>query len=67
MSKPMPPDALAARQRAAIKTGREAEAAGRRVIYIHGRPYADPGDDAEADAHGESPFPWDLWDGDRPA
>lgn len=29
-------------QAAAVKAGREAEAAGQPVIYIHGRPYAEP-------------------------
>jgi len=29
-------------QRAALEKGRRAEDAGQPVIYIHGRPYADP-------------------------
>lgn len=33
---------LRARQATALAEGRAAEAAGRPVIYIHGRPYADP-------------------------
>ena len=36
------------RQAAALAEGRKAEAEGRPVIYIHGRPYADPGHDASA-------------------
>lgn len=36
-------------QREAKAEGRRAEREGRRVIYIHGEPYADPGDD---EAHG---------------
>ena len=31
-----------AAQRAALEKGRRAEKAGQPVIYIHGRPYADP-------------------------
>ena len=34
-------------QREALAQGIAALKAGRRVIYIHGRPYADPGDDHE--------------------
>lgn len=37
---------IEARQRDAVREGREAEAEGRPVIYIHGRPYADPGAEA---------------------
>ncbi len=37
---------LEARQRDAVREGREAEAEGRPVIYVHGRPYADPGAEA---------------------
>ena len=33
---------LEARQRDAVREGRAAEAEGRPVIYVHGRPYADP-------------------------
>lgn len=35
---------LHARQAEAAREGRAAEAEGRPVIYIHGRPYADPGE-----------------------
>jgi len=35
----------AKRQAEAVATGRRAEAEGRPVIYVHGRPYADPGDE----------------------
>lgn len=51
-----------ARQREALREGRQAEDEGRPVIYIHGRPYADPADDPQPPARSESPFPWDLWD-----
>lgn len=37
---------LEARQRDAVREGREAEAEGRPVIFVHGRPYADPGAEA---------------------
>lgn len=37
---------LEARQAQAVREGREAEAEGRPVIYINGRPYADPGAEA---------------------
>lgn len=50
------------RQRAALKAGREAEAAGLPVIYIHGRAYADPASEPPPTEPRESPFPWDLWD-----
>jgi len=33
------------RQAEAVAAGRRAEADGRPVIYVHGRPYADPGDE----------------------
>lgn len=33
-------------QREAVAAGTAAQKAGRRVIYIHGRPYVDPGDDS---------------------
>jgi hypothetical protein len=33
-----------------------------RMIYIHGKPYPDPGDDTQPEPR-ESPFPWDLWHG----
>lgn len=51
---------LAARQAAAAAAGRRAEAEGQAVIYIHGRPYADP--DANPQERTESPFPWGQWD-----
>lgn len=38
-------DELMRIQREAVAEGRKAEREGRRVIYIHGQPYADPGDD----------------------
>ena len=38
-------DARAARQLRAIRRGIKAERAGRPVIYVHGRPYADPAHD----------------------
>lgn len=50
------------RQREALREGRRAEAAGLPVIYIHGRPYADPAADPPPQEPSESPFPWDLWD-----
>lgn len=51
------------RQREALREGRRAEAAGLPVIYIHGRPYADPAaDPPPQEPDFESPFPWDLWD-----
>lgn len=56
--------ALEARQAEAARDGRAAEAAGRHVIYIHGRPYADPG--ADPAPAPESPWPWDLWNDGRP-
>ena len=36
---------LMQRQREALSEGARAEREGRRVLYIHGRPYADPGDE----------------------
>jgi len=39
---PMTRAEFIAAQRAALKNGRRAEQAGQPVIYIHGRPYADP-------------------------
>jgi len=42
MSAPHQPADLINAQRAALEKGRRAEAAGQPVIYIHGRPYADP-------------------------
>jgi hypothetical protein len=33
-------------QREAVAAGIEAQKAGRGVIYIHGRPYVDPGDES---------------------
>jgi len=42
MSAPHRPADLIDAQRAALETGRRAEEAGQPVIYIHGRPYADP-------------------------
>lgn len=39
---------LLRRQQEAVAAGREAEARGERVIYIHGRPFVDPGEDREA-------------------
>jgi len=50
------------RQREALREGRRAEAAGLPVIYIHGRPYADPGAPPPPEEPSESPFPWDMWD-----
>jgi len=49
-------------QAEALKAGRKAEAKGQPVIYIHGRPYADPATDPTPEEHGKSPFSWDLWD-----
>lgn len=49
-------------QAEALEAGRKAEAKGDPVIYIHGRPYADPATDPTPDEHGKSPFSWDLWD-----
>ena len=59
-------------QAAAIRAGAQAYREGRPVIFIHGRPYADPaGEPPEqppeaTDHEPESPFPWDLWDDGRP-
>ncbi|MBZ4138472.1 MULTISPECIES: hypothetical protein [Pseudomonadota] len=39
-----PDDMLLEAQRNALSVGVKAEREGRRVIYIHGRPYADPAD-----------------------
>lgn len=58
--------ALATTQAAAIQKGRRAAAAGLPVIYIHGRPYADPAFDPPPETEQESPFPWDLWDDGKP-
>lgn len=71
--------ALTAQQDAAAIAGRAAEAAGKPVIYAHGRPYEDPsatdGDDTPAQivneinagllrtSAKERNFPWNLWDG----
>ena len=44
-------ESLAERQREALAEGRAAEKAGQSVIYIHGRPYADPA--GESFASGE--------------
>ncbi|WP_299912934.1 hypothetical protein [uncultured Paracoccus sp.] len=44
---PEDPEAdLLRRQQEAVAAGREAEARGERVLYVHGRPYVDPGNDA---------------------
>ena len=43
---------LARRQREALAEGRAAEVAGEPVIYIHGRPYADPAVDSFAPGDG---------------
>ncbi len=48
-------ESLAARQREALAEGRAAEKAGRSVIYIHGRPYADPAGEASASSEGTRP------------
>lgn len=48
-------ESLAARQREASAEGRAAEKAGRSVIYIHGRPYADPAGEASAPIEGTRP------------
>lgn len=45
-------ESLAARQREASAEGRAAEKAGQPVIYIHGRPYADPAGEAFASSKG---------------
>jgi len=58
--------AAALRQDEALAAGRRAAEEGRRVIYIHGRPYADPAEAEHHEGPAESPFPWDLWDGERP-
>lgn len=43
---PEDPEAdLFRRQQEAVAAGREAEARGERVLYVHGRPYVDPGND----------------------
>jgi len=42
MSAPHHPADLIHAQRAALEKGRRAEEAGQPVIYIQGRPYADP-------------------------
>lgn len=39
-------DRLLRIQRKALADGARAEREGRRVIWIHGRPYVDPGDEA---------------------
>lgn len=36
---------LLRRQQEAVAAGREAESRGERVLYVHGRPYVDPGND----------------------
>lgn len=46
---------LARRQREALAEGRAAEEAGEPVIYIHGRPYADPANDPSASSEGTRP------------
>ena len=51
------------RQAAALEEGREALRAHRPVIWVHGRPYADPA--ADPAPAPESPWPWDLWDDGR--
>lgn len=38
---------LLRQQQEAVAAGREAEARGERVIYVHGRPYVDPGNEHE--------------------
>ncbi|SFA58328.1 hypothetical protein SAMN04487972_12020 [Paracoccus halophilus] len=43
---------LAERQREALAEGRAAEKAGQPVIYIHGRPYADPAGESFAPGEG---------------
>jgi hypothetical protein len=48
-------------QRKALQQGRLDKAKGLPVIYIHGRPYADPAHDRSPEEQTESPFPWDLW------
>lgn len=53
MTDETPADDLPARQAKAVREGRRAESAGRPVIYIHGRPYKDPGADDERDDTGE--------------
>jgi len=35
-------------QARAVRAGREAENRGERVLYVHGRPYADPDEDLTA-------------------
>jgi hypothetical protein len=55
-----------ARQAEAIAAGRQALAEGQPVIWVHGRPYADPDGPSDPEEGAESPFPWDLWDGERP-
>lgn len=46
---------LARRQREALAEGRAAEEAGQPVIYIHGRPYADPANGPSASSEGTRP------------
>ncbi|WP_299846931.1 hypothetical protein [uncultured Paracoccus sp.] len=46
---------LARRQREALAEGRAAEEAGEPVIYIHGRPYADPANGPSASRAGARP------------
>ncbi|SDE82587.1 hypothetical protein SAMN05421538_11236 [Paracoccus isoporae] len=48
-------ESLAARQREALAEGRAAEKAGQPVIYIHGRPYADPAGEAFASSEDNRP------------
>lgn len=45
---------LLRQQQARVAAGREAEAKGERVIYVHGQPYADPGDERENIAYGRT-------------
>ncbi len=46
---------LARRQREALAEGRAAEEAGQPVIYIHGRPYADPAGEFSPSSEGTRP------------
>lgn len=46
---------LAERQREALAEGRAAEKAGQPVIYIHGRPYADPAGESSPSSEGTRP------------
>lgn len=46
---------LAGRQRKALAEGRAAETTGQPVIYIHGRPYADPAGKSFASNEGTRP------------